>query len=135
MAVSPNLSLAAINVGAVHSCGLTATGLAYCWGLDYFGELGAGTPGQQQCGAAGAPCSTTPLAVAGGRSFASLSAGGNQTCAFEAGGAAHFLGGNTDRGGRGAAPPSTPETPPPARRPPLLRIRTGGMVPVGGTPA
>src|SRR3989454_12239921 len=100
MAVSPNLSLAAINVGAVHSCGLTATGLAYCWGLDYFGELGAGTPGQQQCGAAGAPCSTTPLAVAGGRSFASLSAGWDPTRAFEAGGGAPFCGGDQARGGR-----------------------------------
>src|SRR2546426_4645497 len=134
MAVSPNLSLAAINVGAVHSCGLTATGLAYCWGLDYFGELGAGTPGQQQCGAAGAPCSTTPLAVAGGRSFASLSAGGNQTCAFEAGGAPPFLGGKNQGGGRGAAPPSPPAPPPPAPRPPLRGDRPGGHFPGGGPP-
>src|SRR5438128_1033658 len=109
-AVSPNLSLAAINVGAVHSCGLTATGLAYCWGLDYFAELGAGTPGQQQCGDAGVPCSTTPLAVAGGRSFASLSAGWDQTCAFEAGGAAYCWGDNT-YGGLGDASLTSTRTP------------------------
>src|SRR5207245_7838578 len=108
--VSSNLSLAAISVGAVHSCGLTATGLAYCWGLDYFAELGAGTPGQQQCGDAGVPCSTTPLAVAGGRSFASLSAGWDQTCAFEAGGAAYCWGDNT-YGGLGDASLTSTRTP------------------------
>src|SRR5438445_1054173 len=108
--VSSNLSLAAISVGAVHSCGLTATGPAYCWGLDYFGELGAGNPGQQQCGDTGAPCSTTPLAVAGGRSFASLSAGWNQTCAVEAGGVA-YCGGDDTYGGLGNGSLTSTRTP------------------------
>src|SRR2546428_315534 len=102
VAVSQSLSLASINVGAIHTCGLTVSGAAYCWGLDYYGELGAGTPGAQICGSEGIPCSTTALAVAGGRSFSSLAAGWGQSCALQQGDSTAYCWGDNDGGQLGA---------------------------------
>lgn len=56
-----------IGLGDVHACGLTESGAAYCWGE----ILGSGTAGT----------SLTPVAVAGGQRFGSLSVGGAHTCA------------------------------------------------------
>jgi alpha-tubulin suppressor-like RCC1 family protein len=95
VAVSDGASLVAISTGAVHTCGLTATGAAYCWGLDYYGELGAGATGAQLCGSEASACSTTPLAVAGGHTFSSLSAGWEQTCARASDGSAYCWGDNS----------------------------------------
>jgi alpha-tubulin suppressor-like RCC1 family protein len=92
VAVASGLTLVAISVGAVHTCGLLATGAAYCWGLDLYGELGAGAPAAELCGSEGAECSTVPLAVAGGNSFSSVSAGWDQSCALTSSGAAYCWG-------------------------------------------
>src|SRR6266571_5398725 len=94
VAVGGGLTLSAISAGAIHTCGLTAGGTAYCWGLDYYGELGAGAPASQRCGNAGAECSVTPLAVAGGRAFSSVSAGWALSCALTSSGAAFCWGDN-----------------------------------------
>ncbi len=59
-----------IAVGSYHTCGLTESGTAYCWGLNDRGQLGDG-------GTASGP---TPLPVAGTQVFSSLSAGGRVTC-------------------------------------------------------
>lgn len=61
-------------VGANHACALLTTGAVYCWGDNAYGQLGR--PGAS---------STTPVAVAGGYVFATLSAGGNHTCGIEVG--------------------------------------------------
>src|SRR6266705_2591669 len=95
------VTLATVQAGAYHSCGLTVGGAAYCWGHDYYGELGAGTPGAQICGFEGIPCSTTPLAVAGGRSFSSLAAGWEQSCALQQGDAAAYCWGDNTYGALG----------------------------------
>jgi alpha-tubulin suppressor-like RCC1 family protein len=65
-------------------CGVATSGAAYCWGRnDGASMLGVG-------GAVGS--SKVPLAVAGGLSFASLSAGGIQTCGITTGGHAYCWG-------------------------------------------
>jgi len=93
VAVASQLDIARMSVGGVHTCGLTAAGVAYCWGIDASGQLGAGAPGPDLCPFS-LPCSTLPLAVAGGLSFASLSAGSEPTCGVAALGAAYCWGDN-----------------------------------------
>jgi alpha-tubulin suppressor-like RCC1 family protein len=76
-----------------HTCAVTDTGAAYCWGSNDYGELGNGELGGQ---------SKTPVRVKGfgGKGFLSnvtqISAGGNHTCAVIAarGGVASCWGSN-----------------------------------------
>jgi alpha-tubulin suppressor-like RCC1 family protein len=69
------VSWANVSVGASHSCALATTGAAYCWGRSDYGQVGDG-------GAAGVTVRSTPVAVAGGQFWSSLSARGNATCAI-----------------------------------------------------
>jgi alpha-tubulin suppressor-like RCC1 family protein len=55
---------------ATHTCGLTAAGAAYCWGLGTAGQLGNG----------GNTSSNVPVRVSGGHRFTSIAAGLNHTC-------------------------------------------------------
>jgi alpha-tubulin suppressor-like RCC1 family protein len=48
------LSLTAVATGLFHTCGLTSSGAAYCWGYNHNGELGRAT----------FDYSTVPVAVA-----------------------------------------------------------------------
>jgi alpha-tubulin suppressor-like RCC1 family protein len=74
-----------ITAGGSHSCALTATGEAYCWGDDGQGQLGNGPAGPS-----GTPVAVTlPGAVSG---FAELSAGGFHTCGLTATGAGYCWG-------------------------------------------
>lgn len=61
-------------VGEAHACALLSTGAVYCWGDNSSGQLGR--PGAS---------SSTPVAVAGGFVFTTLSAGGYHTCGIESG--------------------------------------------------
>jgi alpha-tubulin suppressor-like RCC1 family protein len=72
-----------ISVGSEHTCGVTADNRAYCWGTNSSGQLGQGTAtGPETCGpTTQEPCSTRPVAVAGGRRFSQVSAGSFHTCA------------------------------------------------------
>lgn len=93
--VSGGLKYGSVSGGAGHTCGVTTDGAAYCWGLNITGELGDGTmTGPQQCGSD--PCSTAPVAVVGGLTFVSVSAGkgGYHTCGLTTGGAAYCWGDN-----------------------------------------
>jgi alpha-tubulin suppressor-like RCC1 family protein len=82
-----------------HSCGLTTSGAAYCWGDNTFGQLGDGTTtGPQRCNpgveSTGGPCSTEPVAVSGGLTFAQISVGLAHVCGVTTGGAAYCWGWN-----------------------------------------
>jgi alpha-tubulin suppressor-like RCC1 family protein len=75
--------------GAAHMCLLKrSTGAAYCWGDNSRGSLGNGTTTN----------ALSPVAVAGGLSFTSISVGGaatpDTTCGLIAGGAAYCWGDN-----------------------------------------
>ena len=64
------LDFASVGVGAIRTCGLAATGDAYCWGFNDFGQLGNGsTTG-----------SLTPVLVSGGIRFSSISTKFGHTC-------------------------------------------------------
>jgi alpha-tubulin suppressor-like RCC1 family protein len=78
-----------VTAGWQHTCGLTLTGEAYCWGANSRGELGTGAP-------VGFPVTSypTPVAVAGGLTFARLSASESHTCGITTAGHAYCWGDN-----------------------------------------
>jgi len=91
MLVVGGLRFSSISAADGFACGLTSTGAAHCWGLNQLGQLGIGsTTGPQQCGSY--PCSTTPVAVVGGVTFKSISAGQNNVCGIVADGNAYCWG-------------------------------------------
>ena len=65
-----------ISAGDSHTCGVTTSGSAYCWGEGAQGQLGNGT----------ATMSDVPMLVSGGTSFLTISAGRAHTCAVDTGG-------------------------------------------------
>ncbi|APR80386.1 BNR repeat domain protein [Minicystis rosea] len=86
MPTTTPFSLAQISAGGFHSCGIDATGAAYCWGFNPVGELGDGTtlpPDQNR---------PTPTPVKGGHTFAKIFAGEYETCALDAAGAGYCWG-------------------------------------------
>ncbi|MES2177596.1 MAG: Ig-like domain-containing protein [Gemmatimonadota bacterium] len=82
----PDLVPETISAGRDHSCGLTTTGAAYCWGLNTSGQLGNGTLTNR----------STPGAVGGGLTFRSISAGVAHTVALTAAGVAYSWGDNSE---------------------------------------
>jgi alpha-tubulin suppressor-like RCC1 family protein len=66
-----------------HACGVTRTGVAYCWGGNDAGQLGDGTKND----------SAVPVAVAGGLRFATLSTGNLHTCGVTTDGSTYCWGG------------------------------------------
>jgi alpha-tubulin suppressor-like RCC1 family protein len=69
---------------AEHTCALTKTGDAYCWGTDSYGQLGD----------SGAANQADPVEVKGGIAFSAITAGGYHTCALATGGSAYCWGRN-----------------------------------------
>jgi alpha-tubulin suppressor-like RCC1 family protein len=69
-----------------HTCGLTDSGAAYCWGENTFGGLGDATTNDRP----------VPVPVSGGITFVELIAGGfiGHTCGWTANGTAHCWGEN-----------------------------------------
>ena len=72
-----------LSVAVYGACGVTTGGAAYCWGDNTYGKLGNGTT----------TSSATPVAVSGGLSFATVSAGLGSSCGVTTGGAAYCWGG------------------------------------------
>ncbi|CAN5785332.1 hypothetical protein BH23GEM7_BH23GEM7_28460 [soil metagenome] len=85
----PEPTVTGISAGWDHSCGVTAAGQGYCWGGNAWGQLGEGSTTPR----------TTPVAVAGGVSFQSISAGssnleGAHSCGLAPAGQAYCWGAN-----------------------------------------
>jgi alpha-tubulin suppressor-like RCC1 family protein len=96
------LLFVSLSAGSGHTCALTAAGAAYCWGSNGYGQLGDGTA---------SVLSATPVPVAGGATFASVSAGAVHTCGVTTGGAGFCWGDNSSgqlgaglTGGQSAVP-------------------------------
>jgi alpha-tubulin suppressor-like RCC1 family protein len=90
--VAGNLTFVSISTGASFACGLTVSGLAYCWGLNNYGQLGDGTTENR----------LTPVLVSGGLTFTELSAGIDQVCGVTK--TAAYCWGQNDRGQLGDGP-------------------------------
>jgi uncharacterized protein YjdB len=98
VAVAGDLRFTGVSAGGSHTCGLASDGTAYCWGLNYAGQLGTGSAaGPEICfaGTPAIPCSTRPAAIGGGLVFASVSAGASHTCAVTTAGNAYCWGDNS----------------------------------------
>jgi len=92
--VSTGLSFSALAAGGYHTCALTSSGAAYCWGWNRDGQLGLGSSsGPDLCGSR--PCSLTPVAITGGLSFGVLAAAGLHTCGLTSDNAGYCWGLNT----------------------------------------
>jgi alpha-tubulin suppressor-like RCC1 family protein len=71
----PHLKFAQVSAGVGHTCGITRQGTAYCWGKNEDGELGNGSidpPGLYRVG--------EPVAIFGGFSLRSITAGNGVSC-------------------------------------------------------
>jgi hypothetical protein len=96
LAVTGGLAFVTVRARGQVTCGLTASGEAYCWGRNDSGQLGTTSAVGLCVSSLGpAPCSTVPVAVAGGLRFATLSTGTSHTCGLTAGGAAYCWGDNS----------------------------------------
>jgi alpha-tubulin suppressor-like RCC1 family protein len=100
--VAGGLSFARLSDGITnsHICGLTAAGVAYCWGMNSSGQLGTGTTGGNGLCYPGGPnfparpCNTVPTPVSGGLTFVQLSTGSAHTCGLTPDGAIYCWGSN-----------------------------------------
>jgi alpha-tubulin suppressor-like RCC1 family protein len=87
--VASGASFVAIELGVAHVCGLTAAGVAYCWGNNSNGRLGRVTSGPSP--------NPTPEPVSTTLSFTAIEAGASHTCGLTGAGAAYCWGSN-DKG-------------------------------------
>src|SRR5439155_20958897 len=98
IAVVGSLTFTSITVGGSHSCGLTESGAAYCWGHNDSGQLGDSSMQAR----------SAPVAVAGGHAFVTIAATDGNTCGLLADGTAYCWGGNgTGELGIGTTGPGT----------------------------
>lgn len=95
-AATSALSFRQLSAGANHTCGVTSDNRAYCWGYNYFGQLGNGSnTGPELCFAQfNVPCSTRPVAVTGGLRFFQVGAGQNFSCGLTTDSLAYCWGNN-----------------------------------------
>jgi len=70
MAVATNQTFRSISAGSDHACAITFDNVGYCWGNNDWRQLGTGT----------SATASSPVQIAGGISFASITAGAAFTC-------------------------------------------------------
>jgi alpha-tubulin suppressor-like RCC1 family protein len=94
-AAVPVTAFASVTAGGAHTCALTASGAAYCWGRGESGQIGVPVP-TTTCplDSAPFPCSKVPVAVGGGLTFAQLAGGGAHTCGLTSDGTPYCWGSN-----------------------------------------
>jgi alpha-tubulin suppressor-like RCC1 family protein len=86
VAAAPSLTFSTLSVGySEHTCGVTTAGPTYCWGANWYGQLGNGTTSDS---------STSPLLVQGNLTFTRLTSGDGHTCGLTTTGAAYCWGRN-----------------------------------------
>jgi alpha-tubulin suppressor-like RCC1 family protein len=88
VAVAGTLQFLQVSTGYYHSCAVTTTYKAYCWGYGRGGQIGDGKTYLR----------FTPRAVAGGLSFNQISAGINYTCGVTTGSQAYCWGNGSGMG-------------------------------------
>ena len=81
-------SFSQVTAGGIHTCGLTSSGKAYCWGVANYGRLGVG-----HTNAANLP---TPTAITGGLEFLSIYPRGFYTCGLTKSHVAYCWGAGSD---------------------------------------
>jgi alpha-tubulin suppressor-like RCC1 family protein len=90
------VSFESVSAGVYHSCAITPTGAAYCWGWGGNGELGIGfRPTGAPPEIAPLASAESPLAVAGGHTFAFVAAGSRHSCGITSTGEAYCWGDNS----------------------------------------
>ena len=89
--LATRMSFSSIIAGAYLTCGLDSSGGAYCWGTNFFGQLGIGSR----------ISNPTPQPVSGGYQFAQLVAGSDHVCGITIAQDA-YCGGNDNTGQLGA---------------------------------
>lgn len=106
VAVQGGLRFRSISAGAEHTCALTASGTAYCWGHREDGRLGDGDSTRLWS------IETTPVPVAGGVLFRSVAAGTGHTCGVSTNGILFCWGLNySGQLGLGRFPPTSSSVP------------------------
>jgi alpha-tubulin suppressor-like RCC1 family protein len=85
MPVAGNIAFRSISAGSDHTCGVSMTNQAYCWGNNDWRQLGNG----------GSAFSGTPSLVTGSVAFAKVTAGTGFTCGIATGGVTYCWGANS----------------------------------------
>ena len=84
LAVPGGLTFSNIAAGGAHTCAIALPGPTYCWGDNFFGELGSASL-----------ATALPVQVTGGHSFLALTAGSGISCGLVSGGRAYCWGSNS----------------------------------------
>jgi alpha-tubulin suppressor-like RCC1 family protein len=84
VAVVGGLTFAQLAAGDSHTCGLTTSGLAYCWGQNNYGQLGDDSTTDE----------FQPIAVSGGLTLRQLALGDFHSCGMASDGNAYCWGWN-----------------------------------------
>ncbi|MGH7594683.1 MAG: RCC1 domain-containing protein [Gemmatimonadales bacterium] len=82
VAVSGSLQFTQLTAGGAHVCGLDLTGMAYCWGNNFVGQLGIGNFGAE----GGHSLTAQPMLVGTSERFTAITAAGAHTCALTSAG-------------------------------------------------
>jgi alpha-tubulin suppressor-like RCC1 family protein len=86
LATAQTLVFRVVSTGTFHTCGVTTSDVAYCWGYNLYGALGDGT----NIGKG------NPVPVLGGLHFSLISAGEYHTCGITTSGKAYCWGQNDE---------------------------------------